>query len=281
MKQQDWIDFFQAVNGRNPSIQEMAEAAQKGEFVRETPKQTVEVTETVSQKETVETTNDSEVVEPTKPVPSTEVVETAEKDVDSYDVAEEPLTNSTADEEETFQATNLAQENQSKTFQEQVKPVVETASQTVNQFANQTGETFQQASKNLNETWKKQDKKTQTNLIMLAIADIPFIIWALGIYLIGVASDEVGATLPLALFLLIFSLPFVALIILPALLNKTDEKWLVFVLSILLNWTFIGWVILLVVSINMNKEAERIKQQQMMMQMAGQQGSSDTFNPFQ
>lgn len=281
MKQQDWIDFFQAVNGRNPSIQEMAEAAQKGEFVRETPKQTVEVTEPVPQKETVETTNGSEVVEPTEPAPSTEVVETTENDVDSYDVAEEPLTNSTADEEETFQATNLAQEKQSKTFQEQVKPVVETASQTVNQFANQTGETFQQASKNLNETWKKQDKKTQTNLIMLAIADIPFIIWALGIYLIGVASDEVGATLPLALFLLIFSLPFVALIILPALLNKTDEKWLVFVLSILLNWTFIGWVILLVVSINMNKEAERIKQQQMMMQMAGQQGSSGTFNPFQ
>ena len=281
MKQQDWIDFFQAVNGRNPSIQEMAEAAQKGEFVRETPKQTVEVTETVSQKETVETKQDSEVVEPVESAPSTEVVETAEKDVDSYDVAEEPLTNSTADEEETFQATNLAQEKQAKTFQEQVKPVVETASQTVNQFANQTGETFQQASKNLNETWKKQDKKTQTNLIMLAVADIPFIIWALGIYLIGVASDEVGATLPLALFLLIFSLPFVALIILPALLNKTDEKWLVFVLSILLNWTFIGWVILLVVSINMNKEAERIKQQQMMMQMAGQQGSSDTFNPFQ
>lgn len=281
MKQQDWIDFFQAVNGRNPSIQEMAEAAQKGEFVRETPKQTVEVTETVSQKETVETKQDSKVVEPVESAPSTEVVETAEKDVDSYDVAEEPLTNSMVDEEETFQATNLAQENQSKTFQEQVKPVVETASQTVNQFANQTGETFQQASKNLNETWKKQDKKTQTNLIMLAVADIPFIIWALGIYLIGVASDEVGATLPSALFLLIFSLPFVALIILPALLNKTDKKWLVFVLSILLNWTFIGWVILLVVSINMNKEAERIKQQQMMMQMAGQQGSSDTFNPFQ
>ena len=281
MKQQDWIDFFQAVNGRNPSIQEMAEADQKGEFVRETPKQAAEVTETVPQKETVETTNGSEVVEPTKPAPSTEVVETAEKDVDNYDVAEEPLTNSTADEDETFQATNLAQEKQAKTFQEQVKPAVETASQTVNQFANQTGETFQQASKNLNETWKKQDKKTQTNLIMLAVADIPFIIWALGIYLIGVASDEVGATLPLALFLLIFSLPFVALLILPALLNKTDEKWLVFVLSILLNWTFIGWVILLVVSINMNKEAERIKQQQMMMQMAGQQGRSDTFNPFQ
>ena len=280
MKQQDWIDFFQAVNGRNPSIQEMAEAAQKGEFVRETPKQTVEITKPVPQKDTVETKQDSEGVEPTEPAPSTEVVETTENDVDSYDVAEEPLTNSTADEEETFQATNLSQEKQSKTFQEQVKPVVETASQTVNQFANQTGETFQQASKNLNETWKKQDKKTQTNFIMLAIADIPFIIWALGIYLLGVASDEVGATLPLALFLLIFSLPFVALIILPALLNKTDKKWLIFVLSILLNWTFIGWVILLVVSINMNKEAERIKQQQMMMQMAGEQGNSNMFNPF-
>lgn len=281
MKQQDWIDFFQAVNGRNPSIQEMAEAAQKGEFVRETPKQTVEVTETVSQKETVETTNGSEVVEPTKPAPSTEVVETAEKDVDSYDVAEEPLTNSTADEEETFQATNLAQENQSKTFQEQVKPVVETASQTVNQFANQTGETFQQASKNLNETWKKQDKKTQTNLIMLAVASIPAILWALGMILLGIASDDLSAGLITALLSVIINFPLVVLLILPALLNKTDKKWPIFILSFLLGWTFIGWIILLAVSINTNKEAERIRQQQMMMQMAGQQGSSDTFNPFQ
>ena len=280
MKQQDWIDFFQAVNGRNPSIQEMAEAAQKGEFVRETPKQTVEVTETVSQKETVETTNGSEVVEPTKPVPSTEVVETAEKDVDSYDVAEEPLTNSTADEEETFQATNLAQEKQSKTFQEQVKPVVETASQTVNQFANQTGETFQQASKNLNETWKKQDKKTQTNLIMLAVASIPAILWALGMILLGIASDDLSAGLITALLSVIINFPLVVLLILPALLNKTDKKWPIFILSFLLGWTFIGWVIFLVISINTNKEAERIRQQQMMMQMSGKQGSSDMFNPF-
>lgn len=281
MKQQDWIDFFQAVNGRNPSIQEMAEAAQKGEFVRETPKQTVEVTEPVPQKETVETTNGSEVVEPTKPVPSTEVVETAEKDVDNYDVAEEPLTNSTADEEETFQATNLAQENQSKTFQEQVKPAVETASQTVNQFANPTGETFQQASKNLNDTWKKQDKKTQTNLIMLAVASIPAILWALGMILLGIASDDLSAGLITALLSVIINFPLVVLLILPALLNKTDKKWPIFILSFLLGWTFIGWIILLAVSINTNKEAERIRQQQMMMQMAGQQGSSDTFNPFQ
>ena len=276
MKQQDWIDFFQAVNGRNPSIQEMAEAAQKGEFVRETPKQTAEVTETVPQKETVETTNGSEVVEPAEPIPSTEVVETAENDV-----AEEPLTNSSADEEETFQATNLAQEKQAKTFQEQVKPVVETASQTVNQFANQTGETFQQASKNLNETWKKQDKKTQTNFIMLAVASIPAILWALGMILLGIASDDLSAGLITALLSVIINFPLVVLQILPALLNKTDKKWPIFILSFLLGWTFIGWVIFLVISINTNKEAERIRQQQMMMQMAGQQGSSGTFNPFQ
>ena len=281
MKQQDWIDFFQAVNGRNPSIQEMAEAAQKGEFVRETPKQTVEVTEPVPQKETVETKQDSEVVEPAESAPSTEVVETAEKNVDSYDVAEEPLTNSTADEEETFQATNLAQEKQAKTFQEQVKPAVETASQTVNQFANQTGETFQQASKNLNETWKKQDKKTQTNFIMLAVASIPAILWALGMILLGIASDDLSAGLITALLSVIINFPLVVLLILPALLNKTDKKWPIFILSFLLGWTFIGWIILLAVSINTNKEAERIRQQQMMMQMAGQQGSSDTFNPFQ
>ena len=281
MKQQDWIDFFQAVNGRNPSIQEMAEAAQKGEFVRETPKQTVEVTEPVSQKETVETTNGSEVVGPSEPIPSTEVVETAEKDVDSYDVAEEPLTNSTVDEEGAFQATNLAQEKQAKTFQEQVKPAVETASQTVNQFANQTGETFQQASKNLNETWKKQDKKTQTNFIMLAVASIPAILWALGMILLGIASDDLSAGLITALLSVIINFPLVVLLILPALLNKTDKKWPIFILSFLLGWTFIGWIILLAVSINTNKEAERIRQQQMMMQMAGQQGSSDTFNPFQ
>ena len=281
MNQQDWIDFFQAVNGRNPSIQEMAEAAKKGEFVRETPKPNVEVTETVSQKETVETTNGSEVVEPTEPAPSTEVVESPEKDVDSYDVAEEPLTNSTADEDETFQATNLAQENQAETFQEQVKPVVETASQTVHQFANQTGETFQQSSKNLNETWKKQDKKTQTNLIMLAVASIPAILWALGMILLGIASDDLSAGLITALLSVIINFPLVVLLILPALLNKTDKKWPIFILSFLLGWTFIGWIIILAVSINTNKEAERIRQQQMMMQMAGQQGSSDTFNPFQ
>lgn len=234
MKQQDWIDFFQAVNGRNPSIQEMAEAAQKGEFVRETPKQTVEVTETVPQKDTVET---------------------AENDVDNYDVAEEPLADTNLEELQDLPNTSPA--------------------------SSQTNATFQHPNHNFNETWTQHESKSQTNLIMIAIASIPVILWALGMILLGIASDDLSAGLITALLSVIINFPLVVLLILPALLNKTDKKWPIFILSFLLGWTFIGWIILLAVSINTNKEAERIRQQQMMMQMAGQQGSSDTFNPFQ
>lgn len=234
MKQQDWIDFFQAVNGRNPSIQEMAEAAQKGEFVRETPKPTVEIT---------------------KPVPQKETVETAENDVDNYDVAEEPLADTNLEELQDLPNTSPA--------------------------SSQTNATFQHPNHNFNETWTQHESKSQTNLIMIAIASIPVILWALGMILFGIASDELSGGLLTAFLSIIISLPLVVLQILPALLNKTDKKWPIFILSFLLGWTFIGWVIFLVISINTNKEAERIRQQQMMMQMAGQQGSSGTFNPFQ
>ena len=234
MKQQDWIDFFQAVNGRNPSIQEMAEAAQKGEFVRETPKPTVEIT---------------------KPVPQKETVETAENDVDNYDVAEEPLADTNLEELQDLPNTSPA--------------------------SSQTNATFQHPNHNFNETWTQHKSKSQTNLIMIAIASIPVILWALAMILFGIASDELSGGLLTAFLSIIISLPLVVLQILPALLNKTDKKWPIFILSFLLGWTFIGWVIFLVISINTNKEAERIRQQQMMMQMAGQQGSSGTFNPFQ
>ena len=234
MKQQDWIDFFQAVHGRNPSIQEMAEAAQKGEFVRETPKPTVEIT---------------------KPVPQKETVETAENDVDNYDVAEEPLADTNLEELQDLPNTSPA--------------------------SSQTNATFQHPNHNFNETWTQHESKSQTNLIMIAIASIPVILWALAMILFGIASDELSGGLLTAFLSIIISLPLVVLQILPALLNKTDKKWPIFILSFLLGWTFIGWVIFLVISINTNKEAERIRQQQMMMQMAGQQGSSGTFNPFQ
>ena len=233
MKQQDWIDFFQAVNGRNPSIQEMAEAAQKGEFVRETPKPTVEITKTVPQKDTVET---------------------AENDVDNYDVAEEPLADTNLEELQDLPNTSPA--------------------------SSQTNATFQHPNHNFNETWTQHESKSQTNLIMIAIASIPVILWALAMILFGIASDELSGGLLTAFLSIIISLPLVVLQILPALLNKTDKKWPIFILSFLLGWTFIGWVIFLVISINTNKEAERIRQQQMMMQMSGKQGSSDMFNTF-
>ena len=212
MKQQDWIDFFQAVNGRNPSIQEMAEAAQKGEFVRETPKQTVEVTETVPQKDTVET---------------------AENDVDNYDIAEEPLADTNLEELQDLPNTSPA--------------------------SSQTNATFQHPNHNFNETWTQHESKSQTNLIMIAIASIPVILWALAMILFGIASDELSGGLLTAFLSIIISLPLVVLQILPALLNKTDKKWPIFILSFLLGWTFIGWVIFLVISINTNKEAERTR----------------------
>lgn len=233
MKQQDWIDFFQAVHGRNPTIQEMAEAANRGEFVRETPKQTVEATKNLSQKETVET---------------------AENDVDNYDVAEEPLADTNLEELQDLPNTSPA--------------------------SSQTNATFQHPNHNFNETWTQHESKSQTNLIMIAIASIPVILWALAMILFGIASDELSGGLLTAFLSIIISLPLVVLQILPALLNKTDKKWPIFILSFLLGWTFIGWVIFLVISINTNKEAERIRQQQMMMQMSGKQGSSDMFNPF-
>lgn len=233
MKQQDWIDFFQAVHGRNPSIQEMAEAANRGEFVRETPKQTVEATKNLSQKETVET---------------------AENDVDNYDVAEEPLADTNLEELQDLPNTSPA--------------------------SSQTNATFQHPNHNFNETWTQHENKSQTNLIMIAIASIPVILWALAMILFGIASDDLSDGLLTAVFSIIIFFPLVVLQILPALLNKTDKKWPIFILSFLLGWTFIGWVIFLVVSINTNKEAERIRQQQMMMQMSGNQGSSDMYNPF-
>ena len=212
MKQQDWIDFFQAVNGRNPSIQEMAEAAQKGEFVRETPKPTVEIT---------------------KPVPQKETVETAENDVDNYDVAEEPLADTNLEELQDLPNTSPA--------------------------SSQTNATFQHPNHNFNETWTQHESKSQTNLIMIAIASIPVILWALAMILFGIASDELSGGLLTAFLSIIISLPLVVLQILPALLNKTDKKWPIFILSFLLGWTFIGWVIFLVISINTNKEAERTR----------------------
>ena len=46
MNQKDWVEYFEAINGRKPSMQEFQEAREKGEFVverKETPTPTTEV----------------------------------------------------------------------------------------------------------------------------------------------------------------------------------------------------------------------------------------------
>ena len=287
MNQKDWIDFFQAVNGRNPSIQEMADAAKRGEFVRESSKrqeQPVEVKkaeETVEIKEPlapVEPAKTEETVETTSPKEATESVEPV---VESYDVAEEPLVDSSIEKRQTFQTPNLGQEAPTANFQAQVNPIQGTTNKSLNSFAEQANASFQQTNSTLNQRWKKPEKKSPTNLIMIAIATIPVILWALGMFILGVVGDESSMGLGLAFWTLIVGLPAIIIDILPALLNKTDKKWLIFVFSILLSWTFLGWIILLIVSINMNKEVERLKQQQMMMQITGELGNTATYNSFQ
>lgn len=287
MNQKDWIDFFQAVNGRNPSIQEMADAAKRGEFVRESSKRQEQPVEVKKAEETVEIKDPLAPVEPAKTeetvetTPPKKATESVEPVVESYDVAEEPLVDSSIEERQTFQTPNLGQEAPTANFQAQVNPIQGTTNKSLNSFAQQANASFQQTNSTFNEPWKKPEKKSPTNLIMVAIATIPVILWALGLFLLGVVGDESSMGLGLAFWILILGLPAIIIDILPALLNKTDKKWLIFVFSILLSWTFLGWLILLIVSINMNKEAERLKQQQMMMQITGEPGNTAAYNSFQ
>lgn len=287
MNQKDWIDFFQAVNGRNPSIQEMADAAKRGEFVRESSKRQEQPVKVKKAEETVEIKDPLAPVEPAKTeetvetTPPKKATESVEPVVESYDVAEEPLVDSSIEERQTFQTPNLGQEAPTANFQAQVNPIQGTTNKSLNSFAEQANASFQQTNSTLNQPWKKPEKKSPTNLIMIAIATIPVILWALGMFILGVVGDESSMGLGLAFWTLIVGLPAIIIDILPALLNKTDRKWLIFVFSILLSWTFLGWIILLIVSINMNKEAERLKQQQMMMQITGEPGNTAAYNSFQ
>lgn len=287
MNQKDWIDFFQAVNGRNPSIQEMADAAKRGEFVRENSKRQEQPVEANKLEETVEIKEPLAPVEPAKTektvetTPPKEAAESIEPVVESYDVAEEPLVDSSIEKRQTFQTPNLGQEAPTANFQAQVNPIQGTTNKSLNSFAEQANASFQQTNSTFNQPWKKPEKKSPTNFIMIAIATIPVILWALGLFILGVVGDESSMGLGLAFWTLVVGLPAIIIDILPALLNKTDKKWLIFVFSILLSWTFLGWIILLIVSINMNKEAERLKQQQMMMQITGEPGNTAAYNSFQ
>ena len=141
MNQKDWIDFFQAVNGRNPSIQEMADAAKRGEFVRENSKRQEQPVEANKLEETVEIKEPLAPVEPAKTektvetTPPKEAAESIEPVVESYDVAEEPLVDSSIEKRQTFQTPNLGQEAPTANFQEQINPIQDTTNKPLNSFA--------------------------------------------------------------------------------------------------------------------------------------------------
>ena len=242
MNQQDWIDYFQAINGRNPSIQEMAEAAKNGEFIRDSHPDEQKVDNTVT----------------------------------TDDIAEEPINNTGAQEVTPGQEETQNQGSSTTEHTETTNPGNDSSynqfNQTVeaaNEFANQANKVLLQAGDNAKATWDKQSKNTRTNFIMGAIVTLPVLLWALAAFFFTLSNglDYFGAAIFGAFFVLIVFIPAVLIGILPALLNKTEKKWLFFLMSLLLSWTTIGWIVLLLVSINMNKEAERTRQRQTMMQM--------------
>lgn len=168
MNQKDWIDFFQAVNGRNPSIQEMADAAKRGEFVRENSKRQEQPVEANKLEETVEIKEPLAPVEPAKTektvetTPPKEAAESIEPVVESYDVAEEPLVDSSIEKRQTFQTPNLGQEAPTANFQAQVNPIQGTTNKSLNSFAEQASNKQIAPSTSLGRNQKRNPQQTSS-----------------------------------------------------------------------------------------------------------------------
>lgn len=134
MKQQDWIDFSKqstdVIQVSKKWLKQPIEANLSEKLPNKLSKQ-----QKLSQKETVEKTQNSETVEHTEPEPSAETVETVKNDVDNYDVTEESLDDSSIDERQTFQTPNIGQEAPTANFQEQINPIQDTTNKPLNSFA--------------------------------------------------------------------------------------------------------------------------------------------------
>lgn len=264
MTQEDWLDYFQAINGRDPSVQEMADAEKRGEFVKEAPEAPlVEVAEPVQAEETLETP------EPELPL----------SDEDA--VAQEPFT---APEAPTQEASQAGPE-QAQGFNQEAKGQGSSTADQFTAFANQAGEGFQKAGKSAQSFWAKQSKNTQTNVIMIGIAlIIPFLVCLLAFA--GALSDVsyygpsalIGGLFGALFFFILWGIGAV-LYILPGLLSKTDKKWLFFILSVALSWTFIGWVALLIFAVTTNNAEKQRQQYQAMMGMPSQAAPATGVTP--
>ena len=70
MTRAEWLDYFETVNGRKPSVQEMADALKAGEFVNEAPAKTEDTatTEPIKVEAEIVETSTSPLTTETAPV---------------------------------------------------------------------------------------------------------------------------------------------------------------------------------------------------------------------
>ncbi|MGT2907992.1 SHOCT domain-containing protein [Streptococcus dentiloxodontae] len=231
MNQQEWLDYFKAVNGREPSIPEMAEAAKRGEFSTEA-----------------------------------KVSETSE----SYTQQAQANSQQTSKASEQSQFTQ-ANSNSSQSYQQQVQQGATTNEQ-FTQFANQANQTIQQAGDNIQAMWKKQNNYTKTNIIMLCIGMIPTFFICMFIYGLHLESSYSysgysGLTFGLIITVLLISLIANLIYYIPALVNKSPYKWLIFFLNLFFAWTILGWLVILIISISTNSSQSQRQNSEMMMHM--------------
>lgn len=239
MQQSDWLDYFRAVHGREPSVQEMAQAFERGEFEKE--------------------------------------------------VVTGPEEKATASADETIATPPLAQEEMKATALptpgQEVAPKVTKGPQSSDAPfpSSQMGSNAQSG--------KTLGSQMKTNLIMIGLGMIlPLLGGLMDVFwhllygadpLIWIANGFLWVVLAFVLSLLG---------LLPVLINKTPHKWLLFGISIgvgiftrgldyLLGTfgilapvsgliSFIAWIVLLVISINLNQKQALEQQRQLWQNLA-------------
>lgn len=230
MKQNDWLDYFSAIHGRVPSIEEMAEAYDRGEFVKDD----------------------------TRDRPGSSQTEVVKDQL----VQPNPLSLNQAD----FAETGAEAQKTKSSSEAHLLP-----------FAGQA-------------RWSKN--QTKTNLLMVALGTVTLLV---ELIFTALNEGELGSDL-LGWFVflymsLIMAIIFSAIGLIPVLINKTPQKWLLFGISIgvgiftaglsslldslgfetylLSLLTYVTWLVLLVFSVHLNQKQAQ-KRQRQMMQSASQ-----------
>lgn len=321
MNQQDWIDYFTVVNGRKPSIPEMAAAAKRGDFTMEpqapAAQQATPVQEPVAPaQEPVAPAQPAAPVEETAPVqepaapaqPATPVQEATPVEETAPAQPAAPVQEAASVEEtapvqepEAAPTEEVVYEDVTEGFEtpEQVAPqapeapavptALEPQAAAMPQNPNSqtpVGQDFaaqaNQAQNNLSQLWNKQKPQTKTNIIMLLIGMLPSLIASIIILSASIGSPDgfISGFFFVILLLLVTAIG-TAVYYLPTLLNKTENKWIFFIINMFVGWTFLGWVVLLIVSLTSNSSAQSNQQTQAVLDMlaANQQAAAQPAQP--